>query len=275
MAGMAVTAAAGGASAPARAAASLDWSKPETQLEALIKMRGALDDRLVISFLEGVYYGVMDTRLTPLYGLSAGLFRRYRKRDDGGYDYANFELVYVTDLDTGELLTEFKNPYSGKTGKPPQTRLGPSTLTITTDRRIVRPGPAQSAVTFHRFRPANVVGEDVWVIEESAVQAPAPMNFAFNEILTYRARLSDLAAPGAKHVPTEVHFMPVIGWRPWQGMEGHEAASRSHVSGSCAGRVVTSLNELPARYLRWTEQFHPDVLEDPLAVLSGAAAKKG
>lgn len=256
------------------AAAGLDWSKPETQLEALIKMRGALDGRLVISFLEGVYYGVMETRLTPLYGLSAGLFRRYARRDDGGYDYANFELVYVTDLDTGELLSTFTNPYSGRTGKPPQTRLGPSNLTITPDRRVVREGPAQSAVTFHRFRPAQIVGEDVWIVEESAVQAPAPMNFAFNEVLTYRARLADLAAPGAMHVPTDVHFTPVIGWRPWQGMEGHEAAGRSHVTGSCAGRVVTSLNELPARYLRWTEEFHPDVLKDPLALLD-SRAKKG
>lgn len=255
------------------AAPPFDWAKPETQLEALIKMRGALDERLVISFLEGVYYGVMESRLTPLYGLSAGLFRTYKARADGGYDYVNFELVFVTDLETGGLLQEFKNPYSGKTGKPPQTRLGPSTLTITKERSVVRPGPGQSAVTFHRFRPAQVVGGDVWIIEESAVMAPAPMNFAFNEVLTYRARLADLTAPEAKHVPTDVHFTPVIGWRAWQGMEGHEAASRSHVTGSCAGRVVTSLDELPPHYLRWAEEFHPDVLKDPLGLLAGGGRK--
>lgn len=273
----AVATLAAGAALPglaANAAPALDWAKPETQMQALIKMRGALDDRLVISFLEGVYYGVMDSRLTPLYGLSAGLFRTYASRDDGGYDYVNFELVFVTDLETGDLLTEFKNPYSGKTGKPPQTRLGPTKLTITPMRDVVRAGPGQSAVTFHRFRPAHIVGEDVWITEEAAVVAPAPMNFAFNEVLTYRAKLADLSDPALKHVPTDVHFTPVIGWRPWQGMEGHEAAARSHVTGSCAGRVVTSLNELPARYLRWAEEFHPDVVKDPLAVLA-SAGKKG
>jgi hypothetical protein len=263
------------ASFDAAAAPALDWSKPETQLEALIKMRGALDGRLVISFLEGVYYGVMDSRLTPLYGLSAGLFRTYAKRDDGGYDYVNFELVFVTDLETGGLLNEFRNPYSGKVGKPPQTRLGPSKLTITNDRNVVRAGPGQSAVTFHRFRPAHLVGDDVWITEEAAVMAPAPMNFAFNEVLTYRAKLADLADRNLRHAPTDVHFTPVIGWRPWQGMDGHEAAGRSHVTGSCAGRVVTSFDELPPRYLRWAEEFHPDVVKDPLAVLAGRSERKG
>ena len=27
-----------------------------------------------------------------------------------------------------------------------------------------------------------MVGDDVWVIEESAIQAPPPLNFAFNEV---------------------------------------------------------------------------------------------
>jgi hypothetical protein len=249
--------------------AALDWSSADVQLGALIRMRGALDERLVISFLEGVYYGVMQDRIRPLYGLSAGLFRQYRRRGDGGYDYANLELVYVTDLDTGDLLTEFRNPYSGRTGKPPQTRLGPSLLTITPAREVARPAAAQHDGGFHRFRPARVVGDDVWITEESAVQAPPPMNFSFNEVLTYRASARDLADAGRVHVPTDVHFNSVIGWRPWQGMQGFEGPP-SHVMGNCAGRVVTSITELPARYQEWSGRFHPDVLADPLKLLAGA-----
>lgn len=253
--------------APGSAApVAVNWADAGQQLTALIRMRGALDDRLVISFLEGVYYGVMQSRILPLYGLSAGLFRQYRRRADGGYDFANFELVYVTDLDSGELLTEFRNPYSGRTGKPPQTRLGPSLLTITPAREVLRP-PAVAG--FHRFRPARVVGDDVWIIEESAVQVPPPMNFSFNEVLTYRASARDLADPARLHVPTEVHFNPVIGWRSWQGMEGFEGPP-SHVTGSCSGRVVTSLAELPARYQEWTARLHPDVFSDPLKLLAAA-----
>lgn len=256
---------------PAAKPVALDWSKPETQLTTLIRMRGALDGRLVISFLEGVYYGVMQNRILPLYGLSAGLFRQYRERADHGFDYANFELVYVTDLDNGELLAEFRNPFSGQTGTPPQTRLGPSLLTITAAREVTRPGAAPASSGFHRFRPARIVGDDVWITEESAVQAPPPMNFAFNEVLTYHASLRDLADPARLHVPTEVHFNPVIGWRPWQGMVGFDGPP-SHVMGNCAGRVVTDMNQLPANYQNWTARFHPDVAADPLRLLAGAWA---
>ena len=249
-----------------------DFDDPKARLAALIRMRGALDQRLVISFLEGVYYGVMETRIRPLYGLSAGLFRQYRARPDGGYDYTNLELVYVTDLDSGELLTEFRNPYSGRTGKPPQTRLGPTRLTITPELEVRRPGaPAHTpgADSFHRFRAPWVVGDDVRIVEESAVQAPPPMKFAFNEVLTYRASLAALSDPAALHVPTEVQFTPVIGWRPWQGMDGFEGPP-SHVMGVCAGKVVTRFDELPARYQAWTARFHPDVAGDPLKLLSSA-----
>lgn len=262
---------AGAATSPPTPRAA-DLSAPKAQLDALIRMRGALDQRLVISFVEGVYYGVMEARIRPLYGLSAGLFRQYRARPDGGYDYANFELVYVTDLDSGELLTEFRNPYSGRSGKPPQTRLGPSRLTITPGLEVLRPdapGHMPSSASFHRFRAPRVVGDDVWIVEESAVQAPPPMNFAFNEVLTYRTSLKALSDPALAHVPTDVQFAPVIGWRPWQGMEGFEGPP-SHVMGVCAGKVVTQLEELPARYQAWTARFHPDVARDPLKLLSGA-----
>jgi len=252
----------------ARGVSAIDWKSPETQMRVLLQMRGALDDRLVISFLEGVYYGVMEGLITPLYGLSAGLFRQYFARADGGADYLNFELVYVTDLDTGELLKTFRNPYSGGVGTPPQSQLGPSRLTIKPDRQIVLQGMPPGIKGNNFCRPARVIRDDVWITEEQAVMVPPPMNFAFNEILTYHASVHDLADPKAMQVPTSVHFTPVIGWRPWHAMAGHEAEKSSHLMGDCAGRVVTSISDLPPHYLRWTEEFHPDVLRDPLALLA-------
>jgi hypothetical protein len=261
------------AAAPVAARAQMaDPFSAGDEMRMLLQMRGALDDRLVVSFLEGVYYGVMDAQLTPIYGLSAGLFRRYFARPDGGVDYVNFELVYVTDLETGGLLKEFRNPYSGLVNAPPQSRLGPGRMTIQPDRQIV-PAEGPGRATYYRCRPAHVVGDDVWIIEEAAAYVPAPLNYAFNEMLTYHAKLSDLADTKAARVPTTVSYTPVIGWRPWHGMADHPAANRSHITGVCSGRIGSSLDILPPRYLRWTEEFHPDVLRDPAAVLAGMPKK--
>jgi hypothetical protein len=255
-------------------------SSPRDPLTTLIRMRGALDERLVVSFLEGVYYGVMQDQIRPIYGLSAGLFRQYRRLADGAFAYANLEVVYVTDLESGGLLSEFRNPYSGRTGTPPQTRLGPAALTIlpSLDVRRGMGARAQGAAArepsttdpgFHRFRPPRLVGDDVWIVEESAVQVPPPARFAFNEVLTYQASATDLADESRSHVPTTVHFNSVIGWRPWHGMQDYSGPP-SHVMGNCAGRVVTRIEELPPRYLQWTERHHPDVLADPLRLLAKA-----
>jgi hypothetical protein len=53
-----------------------------------------------------------------------------------------------------------------------------------------------------------------------------------------------------------------------QGFDGPP----SHVMGVCAGRVVTTLGDLPARYRDWTERFHPDVTTDPIKLLASAWA---
>ena len=47
-------------------------------LRRFIKMSGALDDRLVIGFVSGRYNGVVDSELTPLFGVFAATFSRYR-----------------------------------------------------------------------------------------------------------------------------------------------------------------------------------------------------
>ena len=276
--------------AESRRRALADFEDPIQRLATVVRMRGALDPGLVITFLEGVYYGVMAAQIRPLYGISAALFRQYRPRSDGGFDCANYELVFITDLDTGGLLPEFRNPYSGRVVKPPQARFGPSRLAILPSlevQRVARPvaaptptpqevsaarsGGTQGAAHFHRFRPPRVVGDDVWIVEESSIQLPPPVNIPLNELLTYHARLSDLADPSLTHVPTEVQFSPVIGWRPWQGMEGFDGPA-SHVMGVCAGRVVRSFEELPAAYRRWTAEYHPDVQADVLGLLAPAWA---
>ena len=267
-----------------------DLTDPVERVETVVRMRGALDPGLVITFLEGVYYGVMEARIRPLYGISAALFRQYRPRTDGGVDYANYELVFITDLDTGGLLSEFRNPYSGKVVRPPQARFGPSRFAILPSLEVTRTSPlvpapaspdasvarhdgAHGAEHFHRFRPPRVVGDDVWITEESLFQLPPPVDVPLNEMLTYHASLRDLGDRSLTHVPTLVQFNPIIGWRPWQGMAGFEGPA-SHVMGACAGRIVRNYAELPAAYRRWTAEYHPDVEADPLKLLAPAWASR-
>ena len=46
-------------------------------------MRGALDGRLCMGYVKGLYYGVVEDRITPLYGVLGGTFSRFQRVEGG------------------------------------------------------------------------------------------------------------------------------------------------------------------------------------------------
>lgn len=146
------------ASSPAKAdghSKTLDFSKREDQMTALVKMRASMDDRIVFGGVKGLYYGVVNNRIRPLYGVLAGTMARYWKLDDWRYEGVSFEVAYFTDWETGKVLETFDNPYTGETVEVPQTRMGPSKLIIGIDgREIPSDNPALAGMDIsHRFIP--------------------------------------------------------------------------------------------------------------------------
>ena len=181
-------------SLPAHAAGkSLDLKNKADSLTALQKMRGALDGRLCMGYVKGLYYGVVEDRITPLYGVLGGTFSRYKKLPDGNFEGRTFEIAYFTDWETGGLLENFKNPYTGEMVSVPQTRMKPSTIIITPDG--LRTGGEMRAMSLsNRFLPARVVNNDVWIVEESLVSTPPDFKgpkFAYNEVTTYQSTLTE------------------------------------------------------------------------------------
>jgi hypothetical protein len=111
----------------------LDLADRRDLLTALIKMRGATDGRLVISYVIGARYAVPEHNAIPMMGILAATFSRYRQLDPDTFEARALEVAFFTDLSTGELLDDWKNPVTGTVVKVPQTRMGPSTLRVTAD----------------------------------------------------------------------------------------------------------------------------------------------
>ncbi len=250
----------------------LDLTNKADFLTALQKMRGALDERICMGYVKGLYYGVVDDRLTPLYGVLGGTFTRYKKLPDGNFEGRTFEVAYFTDWDTGALLENFKNPYTGETVSVPQTRMGPSTIIITPDGlKIGGGGGLPGMKVSHRFLPARVVNNDVWIVEESFVSTPPDFKgpkFAYNEVTTMQTTLSELNNPKLMQTLTHVHYSVVVSWRPWLKMGDRPG----HLMGNAAGRRLEKMTDYPAEYQEWTKKYHADVWADPGAILDG---KKG
>ena len=252
---------------------SLDLKNKSDFLTALQKMRGSLDERICMGYVKGLYYGVVDDRITPLYGVLGGTFSRYKKLPDGNFEGRTFEVAYFTDWETGGLLENFKNPYTGETVTVPQTRMGPSTITITADGLKIgsAAGEARGMSISNRFLPARVVNNDVWIVEESKVGTAPDFKgpkFSFNEVTTYQTTLAELNDPKLMQTATHVHFNGVVSWRPWLKMGDRPG----HLLGNAAGRRLAKMTDYPAEYQEWTKKYHADVWADPGAILDGKKA---
>jgi hypothetical protein len=251
--------------------AGLDLASRRDLLTALAKMRGATDDRLVISFVIGTRYAVPEHRIVPMMGILAATFSRWQRVDPDTFEARSLEVAFFTDVATGKLLEKWTNPVTGTMVDVPVTRMGPSRVVITADGLTVD-APADEAsglVLKHVFHPPVIVGDQVWITEQINVDGPpGPRPFVYNELSTYTARKPDLDDPRQAAVRTDVQYQSLITYRPWMGF----GDAPGHTLARGAGRRVTRVDELPPYYLELARRFHPDVVTDPLAALAGKAA---
>ena len=110
---LAVPAAGLAMSAPAHAAST---SSP-TALDPILllrKLKLRSDDGLMFWWLQGPKIGQVGATLTPLYTSSVGTIQRVRLLEDGGLELTQLEMLFMLDLETGDALEEWRNPYTGE-----------------------------------------------------------------------------------------------------------------------------------------------------------------
>ncbi len=259
-----------GAATPTAALAGkgrkLDFATPEDRFLAYIRMRGSLDERLVVSYISGSYFGVVGSEVTPLWDVIGVTFTRWKRRADGGFDAVTGEIAHFLDPKTGEAPGQFLIPYTGKTVTDPRTNLPPNRIIVTPALHMEVPRMMPGAVMDHDIRTPEVRGDDVWFTEVSRVTFPAPGGgepFRYSEAITMHAHLSDLEKPDLPRVPCEANFTNVVAWRPWMQMGDHPG----HLMAIGSGRFGVTMDLLPDRWTRATRAKWPNVLENPGALL--------
>ena len=245
---------------------------PTRLLEAYQRLSGSFDDRLIIWWMSGTRYGVVNAQSTALYGMKVGMFHRWYQQPDGSFKTAFFELTYYTDLQTGELLREFINPYTGAKNKVRHVRLGPEIRTLTTDGLISPNNPM-----VHAYRsslgPAVTSAERVWI--PSSVEAtikfpkPAAPTILLNIYTTVQGSLADAFNQNLISAPCTFEFHNILKWEPWMQMGDHPG----HMMSTASGRKMESVDELPANYTAMASEVHTKYIADPIASLEKYAAQ--
>lgn len=238
---------------------------PRDLLRTFIRMKGSLDDRLVVSSLSGCHLGVVDAVTQPLYGVLAATFQRFRALPDGRFEALSFEVAYFTDLATGKVIDKYLNPYTGETVTVGHARSRPARITYNHDLSFSLTPPIPGFELTHRVRPPVIIGDVLTMAEEgfTVVKVPGQPPFRYSEVSTLHANMADLADPHSPQIPARTAYTAVANWRPWLNMGGRPG----HLVGTGAGVLGITLKDLPEEFVRATAERHPDVLKDAGALL--------
>jgi hypothetical protein len=237
---------------------------PAERLRLYMLMRGALDEQLVVSFIECNYWGVVNAEMTPFYNLVAATFARYRPAPGGGYEAVSFEIEYFIDAATGAVLREWKNPYTGRTVLAKHTDSVPVKYLIGPDCEIHLPPPplVPGTLSSHATEPLRVVGDDVWSTETAHARVPVPGEkpVFYNEKIINHARLSTLTIPGITRAGADVTYVGITSFRPWQEMDKTQPGE---MLGLGSGAVGIDPQKLPPTWIAASKQHRPQALIDP------------
>ncbi len=237
---------------------------PNDMLATYRKMRFALHDKPIFWWMRATKYGLVDGELTPLYGMEIGNISKVVASDGDSFTAKTLEIVYSTDLETGELLHQWVNPYTNATLPMHNVPIGPNTLNHTSEgRELPTELPGAKLDASAEFGPMWAEGDSVWVRDDTSALVTQldgkSKPFRVYDWPTYQSLLTDVQDPSLDSARCNVAFTAVSDWQRWMGMKYRPGNLMSRASGQKAARF----EDLPARLRRLLSENHPSIADNP------------
>jgi hypothetical protein len=256
--------------APAASAATAGGGVSREFLRRYRAVRFANHERLFLWWLRATKYGIVGAEVRALYNMEVCSLMRCQNGSDDAFTVRSVEMVYNTDLDSGALLTTWRNPYTDESLAAPSPKpLGPTTLGFSSaGPQLPNSLPGAELTHEHAWGAIDTLDDEVVLRDEShsLVRFPntgAP-DFRVSDLSYYRARQEDLRRPQRGQVAATVMFNAVSNWQRWVGMQNRPGVMLSRGFGRKAAR----LDALPRPFLRLLEQHHPEIARVPESALA-------
>jgi len=245
------------------ATTKLDLESAEGKFNVFARMAASLGDENVFWWRSMVRYGIVDQDVKPLHRTLGGLLMQTKNKGDGTVTYVSREVGYHLDVETGEMLDGWNNPYTGEDVPVTHLRSGPNATKLTPQGAIPQVEGSVMELPFsvnQSIGPVLASADNVWLnFDLSAVGkdgGPSPM--LFRDMITYRAAVADLENQALDNVPASYTIQDYLNWRPWMGM----GDIRGVLAGRGAGEKVKNPNDFPPELLAMIELNDPTWLSD-------------
>ena len=231
------------AASATRKSLNLDFTRPEDNLTAWIKLVSSLEGGTeTCGFFSGTQYGNTDPQevIQPLFRIQGFGMSRVTRMPDGRYQNLHREVVYYLDLKEDRILDQWKNPYTGETVEVFHTHNDPVNSYYATrfKQRFGSPDAGIKEVEFPFILPWETFGDRVAVSFAVNTRWPTPLPpkkwprehfgdwYRTSEYFQIHASLADLNNPDKLKVPTTGAWQKVAPWHPW---DAHGQPARWHL----------------------------------------------
>ena len=277
MAGISAASLLGGASQAASAPSPLRFDDPAWNRDALARLQGNLDfGEVKYGWYSGTVLGVRDGEaVKPLMGFEGFSATRLVDNGDGSYQKLLREVLYYTDLATGEVLVSYVNPYTGEEVSVVHVANDPFNFVIekyypkspnygglreVEEKRypmllpwkITNSDTVTLATDIHLYYPSALQPAD-WPRESSGEFVRVSELFRY---VIAKEDLEDMSLTSVEHTGSWTRVTP---WLPWMLMG--QAPGHILYMGSMGG--YDNLDMLSPEVRKYAEEHHPKYFEAP------------
>ncbi len=278
----------GASSAPRALAAALpagfkgpyiDLTTPKGNVLAGVRMDANLDEsKQKWASVSGVVTGVREGEaVRDLFGFEVVSVARAWKQPEGDYRVLHREAILYTNLATGDVMTEWQNPYIDEKVKVVDVINDPWNHHFAEEIRLKgpdygglnkQPDPPPMPFSMNFFDAGNGVVQNrthINLYYKAALQpdtwpreSAGPMN-RVSEFFTNVVKLEDLQNPDKTSVLNTGSWVRITPWLPWMLM----GQAPGHIHYHSTVQSFDSLAGFKPKVLAHMEKNHPHMLEAP------------
>jgi len=267
----------------------LDYNDPYDNLYAFGKIWSAYEEPVIGAF-HGLMYGrVGDKRMVPIFGYTGTGVLLSKIAENGDLQIKSRETGYFTDLETGEILEQWENPWTGEVCDVYHFyndvligRIGPEIPSFFMGANNDSPTLMNEGTVFPNeegkypfLLPFQQYGDELMLAWDYTHEYTNPVSpegwpksstgprISPSEHFTFQVNKDELEDRSLPTVRMTAGFSRVSQWWPFMNMGGTEFADGIMFGRMFSHKGLKGFGEVPRKMLDYIEKNAPEYLEMP------------
>lgn len=235
----------------------LTFGSPVEELHSFMKLKGSIrDETWPLRYFGVIHAQFPDGTTRPMMGFEGLEHTRFIPQADGSFRMIESMVTYFTDLATGDYLSTFANPFTGKTNRVVSNYAAGESYSFSATAftplfgGYTDPG---TGMGLRWFRSSD----RVWVQYDRTY--PDIWFKPAGELITFEGRAQDLFQPDVGGIEAAFSSTTILPWFKWLEMDDMPGWTLWHANGFKS----RSLDDLPSRLLDRLAEHHPQALIAP------------